>query len=218
MTSAYVGLVERLRFLTGNRGLCAAIYTQTTDVEVEVNGLMTYDRAQLKMDAEAVTRANRSVYAPSPRVISVLPTAQESRAEWRFTTSTPPPNWAAPSFDAGAWRTGAAGFGRNGTPGARIGTEWATSDIWLRRDITLPDQAFQDLHLVLHHDEDAEVFFNGVPAGTFSGYTSDYEIVPLSAAARAALKPGANVIAIHCRQTGGGQYIDLGLVDVAPPR
>jgi hypothetical protein len=42
--------------------------------------------------------------------------------------------------------------------------------------------------------------------------------VPLSAEARAALKRGPLVIAVHAHQTRGGQFIDVGLVDVAPPR
>ena len=46
-------------------GLSAAIYTQTTDVEVEVNGLMTYDRALVKMDANVVAAANKAVYTPA---------------------------------------------------------------------------------------------------------------------------------------------------------
>ncbi len=33
-----------------DKGLSAAVYTQTTDVEIEVNGLITYDRAVLKMN------------------------------------------------------------------------------------------------------------------------------------------------------------------------
>ena len=47
-----------------DKGLSAAIYTQTTDVEVEINGLMTYDRAVVKMDAKAVAEANKSVQKP----------------------------------------------------------------------------------------------------------------------------------------------------------
>jgi hypothetical protein len=45
-------LIDKLHPLTGAPGLAAAVYTQTTDVEIEVNGLMTYDRALVKMDAE----------------------------------------------------------------------------------------------------------------------------------------------------------------------
>ena len=51
LTRAYVNLLSRLRLLQSS-GLAAAIYTQTTDVEIEVNGLMTYDREILKLDVE----------------------------------------------------------------------------------------------------------------------------------------------------------------------
>jgi hypothetical protein len=44
LTDAYERLMEELPFLV-QRGLCAAVYTQMTDVEIEVNGLLTYDRA-----------------------------------------------------------------------------------------------------------------------------------------------------------------------------
>jgi hypothetical protein len=44
-------------------GLSAAVYTQTTDVEIEINGLMTYDRAMIKMAADAITGANKSLYS-----------------------------------------------------------------------------------------------------------------------------------------------------------
>ena len=42
-------------------GVSAAVYTQTTDVEGEVNGLMTYDRAVTKMPADELYKINREV-------------------------------------------------------------------------------------------------------------------------------------------------------------
>ncbi len=63
LTTAYVGLVEQLPALIRSNGLSAAIYTQTTDVEIEINGLMTYDRAVVKMDEAAIAEANRKAYA-----------------------------------------------------------------------------------------------------------------------------------------------------------
>jgi hypothetical protein len=45
-----------------------------------------------------------------------------------------------------------------------------------------------------------------------NGYTTDYEDFNLAQEAAATLKPGSHLIAIHCRQTAGGQYIDVGIV------
>ena len=59
LTTAYLDLVEKLFPLISEKGLSAAVYTQTTDVEIEVNGLMTYDRAEVKMDMKKVAAANR---------------------------------------------------------------------------------------------------------------------------------------------------------------
>jgi beta-galactosidase/beta-glucuronidase len=58
LTSAYEGLISKLLPLIDEKGLSAAVYTQTTDVEVEVNGLMTYDREMVKMDWTRVAAAN----------------------------------------------------------------------------------------------------------------------------------------------------------------
>jgi hypothetical protein len=68
----------------------------------------------------------------------------------------------------------------------------------------------------VHHDEDAQVFINGIEVARLSGYTTEYKGVRLSDAARAVLKPGENLIAVHCHQTTGGQYVDLGLSERLP--
>ena len=134
-------------------------------------------------------------------------------AEWKYTTEKPADGWEKPGFDDRAWKTGVGGFGTKGTPGAKIGTTWNTSDIWLRRHVKLAaaPKAEDGLLLSLHHDEDTEVFFNGVRAGAFPGYTSSYEQFPVPAAAKAALKAGDNVLASVTHQTMGGQYVDWGV-------
>jgi len=43
------------------KGLAAAVYTQTTDVEIEVNGIMTYDRKIMKFDKEHFKKENNEV-------------------------------------------------------------------------------------------------------------------------------------------------------------
>jgi beta-galactosidase/beta-glucuronidase len=60
VTDKYIEYATELTKMVKS-GFSAAIYTQTTDVEVEVNGLMTYDRKVIKMDEKAVRKANLSV-------------------------------------------------------------------------------------------------------------------------------------------------------------
>lgn len=60
VTDEYVKYADMLYDLI-RRGFSAAVYTQTTDVEVEVNGLMTYDRKVIKVDEERVRTANRRI-------------------------------------------------------------------------------------------------------------------------------------------------------------
>jgi len=59
-TDAYVELAEKLKGLIPN-GYSAAVYTQTTDVESEVNGLMTYDRKVVKLQEERIRKVNQEV-------------------------------------------------------------------------------------------------------------------------------------------------------------
>src|SRR5947209_3448941 len=128
----------------------------------------------------------------------VVPTAQKGNIVWRYTLEKPAADWFQPTFEDSAWKEGEAGFGTEGTPGAMVRTVWKTADIWLRRTFEMPEGKFDDLAFLLHHDEDAEVYLNGVAAAKVKRFITDYEQVPISPAARAALKPGKNLLAVHC--------------------
>lgn len=211
LNSAYLQLVQRLRPLIG-QGLAAAVYTQTTDVEIEVNGFMTYDRAVMKFDVERAAAAHRKLYLPPPQVEELVATSQKAAAQWRYTFEKPGDEWYAASFDDSSWKEGPAGFGEPSTPGSVVRTSWKTPDIWLRRTVNLKEKDFTGAALVMHHDEDTEVYINGKLITKATGWSTEYSLFLLDDKAVEALKSGENVIAVHTHQKGGGQYIDLGLI------
>ncbi|NCI48199.1 glycoside hydrolase family 2 protein [Sediminibacterium soli] len=57
----YQQFITRMPHLI-SKGLSAAVYTQTTDVETEINGLITYDRRQVKMDAAKLRALHQALY------------------------------------------------------------------------------------------------------------------------------------------------------------
>ena len=60
VTDEYIKYAEQLKQLI-RQGFSAAVYTQTTDVEVEVNGLMTYDREIIKVDESRARKVNQEI-------------------------------------------------------------------------------------------------------------------------------------------------------------
>ena len=60
LEKTYLGLMDKLESLA-REGLGGSVYTQTTDVELEINGLMTYDRKVLKFDPAVLREAHRKV-------------------------------------------------------------------------------------------------------------------------------------------------------------
>jgi len=221
LTTQYEKYLKKVYELKDSPGLSAAVYTQTTDVEIECNGLLTYDRAIVKPNLARVAAANKgdfSLMPPEPIVKMVIPTSEGEGRNWRYTLEKPGDAWMKPDFDDTKWMAGQAGFGKKETPGGVIRTEWTTNDIWLRTEFELPDKRYTNLQFRIHHDDDAEVYVNGVLAASYGRYTVEYEETPMLSAGRKAFRPGKNVIAVHCLQKRGGQYIDVGLVDVIPTR
>ena len=209
-TKRFQDLMKNAYKLRDERGASAVVYTQITDVEQEINGLMTYDRAVVKLDPKIAAAANRGEFlpiGPNPNP-DLVPTSDYESLKWQYTFEQPADDWYKTEFNDAAWKSGDAPFG-NDLGGVK--TKWNTSDIWMRRQFTLNGPVPAQAKLTVLHDEDAEIYINGILAAKLTGYNAGYGEFPISDAARAALKTGVNVWAVHVHQTAGGQGIDVGI-------
>jgi hypothetical protein len=212
LTARYTELLQRVWTLHDTAGLSAAIYTQLTDVETECNGLLTYDRAVAKLDAEAARSVNSGHLREAPvRLLS--PPATYGRVPWNYTLDPPRPRWFRLGYDATGWRRGSAGFGsRTPAQPGPVRTVWNTPRIWLRRQFTVPSTFPVRPELQVSHSGDAEVYVNGVHAAVLTGGSDGYVRLPLVPEALAAIRPGVNLLAVHARAGGTNQFIDVGVV------
>jgi hypothetical protein len=209
-TKRYVNLLKAAYQLSQERGTSAFVYTQLTDVESEINGILTYDRAEMKLDPALLTAANHGEFPPFPPnpQPELVPDAQDEAVAWHYTTEKPPQDWQQTAFDDSAWKTALAPFGH----GIDVRTSWTSADIWIRRHAELPATMPAKLAFSVFHDEDVEIYLDGTLAAAAPGYTKGYVLLPMNDAGRAALKPGDNVIAAHVHQTTGSQGVDIGIV------
>ncbi len=153
---------------------------------------------------------------PNPDRHPLIPTGKESAVEWRYTTDAPPADWNTPGFDDSRWKRGPAGFGTD-DEGVTPRTAWNTDNLWMRRTITLP-ASYPTVELTAYHDQDLDVYFNGVLAAHVPGWTHSYDAIPVDAKMTALLHPGTNVIAAHVRHQGDGRHFaDVGLYGLEWP-
>ncbi|NND07302.1 MAG: hypothetical protein HKN87_13070 [Saprospiraceae bacterium] len=147
----------------------------------------------------------------------VVPSGEEGGTHWRYTTISPGSQWKTMDFDPADWKSGLAIFGTlNVKPNAR--TEWSTSDIWMRKEVTLDRPVRQPVLKVLH-DEDYAVFVNDQELFAERGVDRNYRLIRLDDSKGNLFKEGKNIIAVHAHNAGGRQSIDLGIGEVVdmPP-
>ncbi|HET6251136.1 MAG TPA: DUF4965 domain-containing protein [Tepidisphaeraceae bacterium] len=157
-------------------------------------------------------------WAPLPKppvVTEIVPTSRNAPTEWRYTEQKPPADWTKVGFDDSSWKKANGPFGSRGTPGIKPKTQWKSDDIWLRREFVMPENPGNNLQFVVYHDEDVEIYINGILGGTAPGFNNSYTPIEIRHNAAELLKPGAKItIAVHCHQTEGGQGVDVGLANV----
>ena len=168
---------------------------------------------------EGVVRVDGHAYQfmgrATPQYRAVIPTVREQPYRARYTFRQPAAGWEKPSFAAAtSWQEGPAPFSDNASD---HGTTWTGGDLWVRRTVRVADpRPTGPVRLLMQHDDDAEVYLNGVLLTKQPGFNSQYDFFDLPAAARQALHAGDNVLAMHATSPQGGEYLDAGLYETVP--
>jgi hypothetical protein len=189
-------------------GLAGSVYTQTTDVELEINGLATYDRKVVKYDLARLRELHEAVYRSADEGASV-------RREAATVFPRQSDGWSY-SFDGREWKTGRAGFGNDVVKehaGANVATGWTTGELWARRKFEWSGGKCLTACVDMFHDEDVELFVNGTKIFSRRGFNTSYQRFSIDLEAfKGALREGENEFSAHVVQTSGGQYFDCALI------
>lgn len=144
-------------------------------------------------------------------VTPVVGTAASGLWDATYTFSQPQGEWMALDYDTKGWKTGKAAFGTEDNP--YRSTPWQDGDIWVRRSFDWPEgTAKESLFLQYSHDDNIELYVNGQQVAA-TGNGLDYDLlkeIPQDIANT--LKPTGNILAAHCRNNGGGAYVDMGIM------
>ncbi|MBX3238666.1 MAG: ThuA domain-containing protein [Chitinophagaceae bacterium] len=138
----------------------------------------------------------------------LVPSAEEAKTVWSYTDTRPADDWMSTDFDDASWKKGESMFGGKSVQKAK--TSWTSDDIWLRREVQI-NREIDEPVLKIVHDDDYEVYVNGKLFFAETGASGlEYKYIKLGNEKGKLFKKGKNTIAVHCRNTGGDQFIDMG--------
>ncbi len=142
----------------------------------------------------------------------LVPTSEQADWTGRWTTEKPAGDWTADNYNDSSWKEDRGAFGTmENEPTAK--TQWGTRNIWVRRHIDVKENiADLPVFLEFSNDDDAIFYINGVEIYNTGSRCNKNKIVKLGDAARAALRPGENVIAAECVNPVGNGLLDFGLL------
>jgi hypothetical protein len=200
-------------------GLDAMVYTQISDVEIELNGWLTYDRKVSKILEERLAKIHSKLFSTPMKGKIILPLSLNTPQEWQYSYSQPVEDWFKKG-NSGKWNTGKAPFGRSMVTVPEVNTKWENETLFLQKDVnikTLPSRA----GVIVYSSGLTNIYINGEFAMQINNLRrQDLELkvseVILSAKAVSLLKKGTNHIAIKAEFTSAEQqfnYFDIGLVE-----
>ena len=220
----YVRYKGTIDAMLDNPHLFGFCYTQLTDIEQEKNGLFYYDRKP-KFDAKKLheitsreaayerhdpTKPAVTAAEPAWKVLVGALQDGKLRTPYRYVFEKPADGWMNEGFDDTSWKTGLAPFASDGE--WTIGTKWTSGDVFFRKTFEYDGGEIKKGSLVILYDEDTEVYVNGQKIFGAEKFITQYQLYSVTELLKKALKKGTNTIAVHTRQSSGGQYIDLALL------
>lgn len=142
----------------------------------------------------------------------LVPSSERLAQSYRYTTQKPAAGWMKTKFRDSRWKSGKGLLASEGVEDGQ--TPWNTSDVWVRRTIVLKEKPSERVRLYIRHNDDVEVYLNGVPAFACAPcIMPDYVEYDIAPQALATLRAGKNVLAIHCKNTAGRSWLDAGLAE-----
>jgi hypothetical protein len=139
---------------------------------------------------------------------TLLPMANEEAWNGKFTTNAPSKGWEQNDFNDGIWNSGIGAFGNHGA--RRVGTNWETKEIWVRREFTIPEiSSGSNLYLIYSHDDDFELYLNGKQIVNTGRSAKSNVLLKIESGILNA--GGKNIMAAYCLDRGGLRYVDFGL-------
>jgi hypothetical protein len=133
----------------------------------------------------------------------------ESPWTGKYTFGKPADGWENADFDDSKWQQAEAAFGTQGE--TNVKTLWKTPDIWVRREVQTEIVPEQKMFLKYSHDDDFELFINGINV-VRTGYRWRKDVlVELPKEVKETIKDGKLLIAAHCNNKTGGALVDFGI-------
>ena len=141
-------------------GLSAAVYTQTTDVEGEVNGLMTYDRKVIKIKPHTIKEIIAPIYESYWTKRDLVFDSENRRQEWKIAYKEIQ-GWNTLDFTDIQWKSAVAPFSSFKNPFLEYTSAWDSEVLYLRKEFFI-DSSPETLYLKYYSPKaKVKVFLNG---------------------------------------------------------
>lgn len=168
---------------------------------------------QLAPDAgPVISKARKLVTENMLGHTALSPTSERKLIEWQYRFSKPKDGWDKALDQQSGWNRAPALFGSYAK--SHYNTLWAKSqpEIWIRREFEVKDVPKRPLLVRGYVDDRARISINGVVVIERNKWTNwGYSQLVVLPDASTVLKPGRNVLAVHCVNEQGDTGIDVGL-------